>query len=39
MSRVRDKIYNKTIGQKIEKQENNIIYITNGDTAVPKKGN
>jgi len=38
MSRVRDKIYNKTIGQKIrEARENNIIYITNGETAVPKK--
>ncbi len=35
MSRVRDKIYNKTIGQKIrEARENNIIYITNGETAV-----
>ena len=38
MSRVRDKIYNKTIGQKIrEARENNIIYITNGNTAVPKR--
>ena len=38
MSRAMDKIYNKTIGQKIrEARENNIIYITNGDKAVPKK--
>ena len=38
MSRVRDKIYNKTIGQKIrEARENNIIYITKDNTAIPKK--
>jgi len=38
MSRALDKIYNKTIGQKIrEARENNIIYITKDNTAIPKK--